>query len=167
MHSVMKLTFWQKFSFFLTTIIFLHSCSIPIGPHYSSKEKIAAVVINDAVTETSWHSPHLTVNFLLQKASGSLSLEGQLVFDGSLLASYPVIKHYFMRIHFLDEQEITLGTAPVLVNYSAYIFAKERYPIKVNVPLPAGTSKITFSYDGEFSDYGERFPDTRRIDYFP
>lgn len=167
MYPFIQLSPWQIYSFFLAGIFFLQSCSISIGPHYSSKEKIAAISINDQVTETSWHSSHLAVNFTFQKNNKSLSLNGNLIFSDSLLASYPVIRYYFLRIHFLNDQEKTIGTAPVLVNYSAYQFAKTSYPIKVIIDLPPGTSHITFGYDGEFSDYGERSPDTQRIDYLP
>lgn len=167
MYPFIKLPPWQIHSFLLAVIFFLQSCSISIGPHYSSKEKIAAILLNNEETETSWQSSHLAVNFTFQKDNKSLSINGNLIFSDSLLNSYPVIKYYSLRVHFLNDQEKTIGTAPVLVNYSAYQFAKESYPIKVNVSLPPGTRKITFGYDGEFSDYGERFPDTQRIDYFP
>lgn len=167
MHRPFKHSHWRIYSIIIAATLLLQCCSATMGLHNSPRKNIEAIPLPNGVAESAWQSSDLSLGFTLQKDAGSLNLDGKLFFNDALLASYPIVRYFFLRLHFLDNRGTTLSIVPVVVNYSAYQLAKNTYPIRFNAKIPAGTTKITFGYQGEFSDYGERFPDTQLIDYLP
>jgi len=81
--------------------------------------------------------------------------------------SYPVVKSFFLRIHFLDAEGHFIGSSRVYTNFSYGNFADQESTISVSKEIPSQVAAFTFSYSGTFSDYGERFPDTTSIYYAP
>jgi len=148
-------------------LFIMTGCSAQFSNRYLHPTEIAPVLLSQPSPKGFWQGDKISIAYSINSYKPLFSLSGTLHLDSSLLMSYPVIKSFFVRIHFLDGDGNLLNISPIRINYGYHTLAKEDYSFSFSKEIPVQVEAFTFSYRGTFSDYGERFPDTTTIVYSP
>ncbi len=128
---------------------------------------IGQVLLSQSSPQGIWQGKDVSLSYTINSYKPLFSLSGTLYLNSSILMSYPVIKSFFVRIHFLDADGKLISTSPIRVNLGYHTFADEESLFSLSREIPSQVEAFTFSYSGTFSDYGERRPDTTSIYYSP
>ncbi|MGB3209794.1 MAG: hypothetical protein WBB19_03720 [Desulforhopalus sp.] len=148
-------------------IVIMTGCSAQFSNRYNQFNEIAPVLFSDTSPNGIWQGKEVSISYRIESYKPVFSLSGTLYIDSSVLMSYPVIRSFFVKIHFLDGEGKLLEASPVRINFSHQSFAEEDYSLSFSEEISAQAEAFTFSYSGRFSDYGERYPDTTYIRYSP
>lgn len=127
--------------------------------------EIEPVYLFQSAPNGLWQGDDISIAYTMEFSKPLFSLTGTLFLDSSVLMSFPVVRSFFLRIHFLDGDGNLLSTNSIPVNFSRGTFADDEYSISFSREIPPQVEAFSFSYSGTFSDYGERHPDTISIGY--
>ncbi|WP_143005438.1 hypothetical protein [Desulforhopalus singaporensis] len=108
------------------------------------------VLTVDSETEQVYQTPELKLVYSLRENEGSYEYRGRLHFDRSLTDSFPIIKNFFLKLNFLDEEGRVLATLDVTPFYSVRGQVMHSLEKRKTLAIPAGSTQITFSYYGIF-----------------
>ena len=142
-------------------------CGAQFLNRHSQATKIKPVLFSQPSSIGTWKSNEISISYSIDSYKPHFLISGTLRLNPSILSSYPVITVFFVRIYFFDAGGNILDTSPIQINFSHHSFAEEEYSFNLSRRIPVEVEAFSFSYSGTFSDYGERFPDTRTIGYSP
>lgn len=108
----------------------------------------------------------LKVIYSLAGAGEPFALAGTVVFDRSLVAAFPVIARFFLKLSFLDGEGRVIDNIDITPVFNRRGPA-EKLDFRVSRPAPAGSKAIAFNYFGEFLTDNIDSSDTWEISYFP
>lgn len=157
----------QLFIFIPLLIFMITGCGAQFSSRSHQSTEIPPVLLSQPSPDGIWQGKEVSVSYTIDSYKPLFSLSGTLQLNSAILMSYPVIKSFFFRIHFLDADGKLLSSSPIHINYGHHTFAEQDYSLSLSKQIPSQVEAFTFSYSGTFSDYGERFPDTTYIEYSP
>lgn len=157
----------QLFIGVLLLLFMTAGCSVHLQNRHPQSIEIAPVLLSHPSPKGIWQAKEVSISYKIDSYKPIFSLSGIFHLKSSLLMSFPVVKSLFVRIHFLDADGNLISTHPVNVNLGYHTFAEDETSFRFRREIPNQVEAFTFSYRGTFSDYGERFPDTRFIRYSP
>ncbi|MCP4342034.1 MAG: hypothetical protein GY799_24925 [Desulfobulbaceae bacterium] len=148
-------------------IFMIAGCGVQFSSRSLQSTEIPPVHLSQSSPDGIWQGKEVSLSYTIDSYKPLFSLSGTLQLNPSILMSYPIIKSFFFRIHFLDADGKLLSSSPIHINYGHHTFAEQESSFNFSREIPSQVEAFTFSYSGTFSDYGERFPDTTYIEYSP
>jgi hypothetical protein len=109
----------------------------------------------------------MDLQYSLIKAEDGSRFTGELAFDRSLTDSYPVIKTFFLKMNWLDENGAVLKTIDVTPFFSHLGGAPDKLKIDKKIENIPGSKYIIFNYYGVFRGQKPDVSDDWNIIYFP
>lgn len=92
----------------------------------------------------------LTLEYTLLESDNGARLTGELIFDRSLTASFPMIKTFFLKMNWLDVDGHVLQTIDITPFYSYLSIVPDKLKINKQIENVPGSSFINFNYYGVF-----------------
>ncbi|TKB06317.1 hypothetical protein [Desulforhopalus sp. IMCC35007] len=103
---------------------------------------------------------------LIQEENGA-RFTGELVFDRSLTDSYPVLKTFFLKMSWVDNNGAVLMTSDVTPFFSHLAGVPNKLKIDKKIETVSGSKYIIFNYFGVFRGQKPDVSDEWSIFYFP
>lgn len=148
-------------------LLSISGCSGYIANGHLRNNTIPPVLLSQTSPGGIWQSKDIVISYTIHSLKPVFSLSGTLSIDSAIVMSYPVVRSFFVRIHFLDADGNLVDSSLLPLDYSLYNFADQQSSFSLSREIPSRVTAFTFSYSGTFSDYGEKFPDTTSIGYSP
>jgi len=147
MSAIIKNNLW-----FVCLLLFLGGC-VSVAERYNGKHisSVQAVAIqNRASHEGVWEASDLTINYTYVYEGDVLEISGQVVLGDHYQAIHKRLIHLHGYLLFLDADSRVQETANLFNKFNES--ADETYLFARLFKVPAGTVKISFSYDGLVDD---------------
>ncbi len=151
----------------LLLLISISGCSGYLANGHLRDNAIQPVSLSESSSAGIWQSKDIVISYTIHSQKPVFSLSGTLSIDSAIVMSYPVVRSFFVRIHFLDADGNLVDSDLLPLDYSLYNFADQQSSFRLSRQIASRVAAFTFSYSGTFSDYGEKFPDTTSIGYSP
>ena len=134
-------------------ILFLSGCANFIKPELGAiaRQEARIALVPEGVQGAAWTTKDLFVTYSYSEADHIFNLTGSVSFDRSLTDSFPVVKRFFLKMSFLDNEGRVLETVDVTPLLSTFGTVPDQAKIKGSWPKPVGASAIAFNYFGMFS----------------
>lgn len=92
----------------------------------------------------------LKLQYTLSGGDAQTRFTGELEFDRSLTDSFPVMRTFFFKLNWLDDEGVVLQTVDITPVFSVRTFAPNRLKVDREVPVAPGASSYCFNYYGVF-----------------
>ena len=109
----------------------------------------------------------LNIAYTLSGTAESFTLSGYVLFDRSLINSFPVASRFFLKMSFLDGEGRVIETADITPVFNVFGTAPEKMAFKFAGMPPAGSKAIAFNYFGIFRANPPDSSGNWEIYYFP
>lgn len=153
------------------SVMFLSGCANFMQPEIGAiaRQDARIDLVADGVQNAAWTPKDLVVTYSYSESDNTFNFSGSLSFDRSLTDSFPVVRRFFLKMSFLDNEGRVLDTVDITPLLSAFGTVPDQAKIKGSWPSPAGASAIAFNYFGMFSGASqeEMGGATWEIFYFP
>jgi len=149
------------------SLLIISGCSGYLTTGHLRDNTIPPVAFSKTSKGGIWQSKDIVISYTIHSLQPVFSLSGTLSIDSAIVMSYPVVRSFFVRIHFLDADGNLVDSSLLPLDFSLYNFADQQSTFRISREIPSRVTAFTFSYSGTFSDYGEKFPDTTSIGYSP
>ena len=116
------------------------------------------------VAEGALINKDIQLTYNLAGGAEQTQFTGELRFDRSLTDSFPVIKRFFLKLSWLDEEGGVLQTVDITPAYSYLHYAPNKMKIDRKIPVAPGSISYCFNYYGVFQ--GEKPDVTEEWDIF-
>lgn len=110
----------------------------------------ARIALGDTLTQQTWESGDLRVNYSLTRKGDGCSLEGKVTINDSINNSFPIITKFFLYISFLDQDGRVLETVDISPVIPAFGNTPPSLPLRTSTTLPAQAKSFVFHYYGGF-----------------
>lgn len=106
----------------------------------------------------------LKLQYTLSGGGAMARFSGELEFHRSLTDSFPVIRTFFLKLNWLDEQGKVLQTVDITPAFVIRTLPPNRLKINRDIPVAVGAKAFCFNYYGVFQ--GEKPDVTEEWDIF-
>ena len=113
---------------------------VAYGPCITQSVFCEPIIQSNTPHTGTWKYEDVSIDFTYTRGSKSLQISGDIH-----LAFQALTDHFFVRIHFIDDNNKIIGTE--MIANAGFRTRVETYRFNGSFEVPAGT--IAFSYDGE------------------
>ncbi len=151
-------------------VMLLSGCAKFIKPDIGAIARPEARIdlTEKGVQDAAWVTKDLELTYSYAESGKVFNLSGKLAFDRSLTNSFGVIKRFFLKMSFLDNEGRVLETVDITPLFRSYGDVPGWLTVKVSCVKPAGARSIAFNYFGVFRGHDDEMGSAEwDISYFP
>lgn len=151
------------------TFMSLAGCAVHLGPTANSVAyPEARIDLTRGGEEILWQNSDLAMTYSFSKPGNNFTLSGKLVFDASVTNSFELIKHFRLKMSFLNSEGRVIESIDITPFYGFMTEIPDSMIVKISHLRPAGAEAIAFNYHGIFRGAGEEVGGAEWfISYYP
>lgn len=137
-------------------VLFLSGCANLMKPEIGAmvRPDVRVNLKAGGVQSATLDTKDLVLTYSYSEAGDTFNLSGNLTFDRSLTASFSVVRRFFLKMSFLDNEGRVLETVDITPVMNSFSAVPDNIKIEASMTKPAGSSAIAFNYFGEFRGTG-------------
>lgn len=150
-------------------LLFMSGCTSFLVPELGviAREDSRIYLSGEEVRDAVWQTRELKLTYSISETDDEFQLLGQLAFDRSVTDSFGIMKSFFMKMSFVDEEGHVLQTVDIVPVYGAQSAVPARMNLGTSLIKPPAARAIVFNYYGVFRGNYPKASDDWTIFYFP
>jgi hypothetical protein len=134
--------------FLLLFLSVLVACTSSLDTYQGkTADQNSRIALNGGSHNGVWQTDDLTVKYSYSRKPNNLQISGDVALKNKLTDASGIVQNFVLEVNFLNAAGQALGTKELAI--AGYREMLTKWDFDHNFELPAGTSAMAFSYDGQ------------------